>query len=98
LIAFGSPRQLGVSTLTQGDSTSFCLTNRFISYPSATHARNGVAQEWLRREGRRVDAREQLRLAHERYTRDGHGGFREGARRELVATGDYYLRAQIAHR
>ncbi len=31
--------------------------------------------------------------------RDGHGGFREGARRELVATGDYYyLRAQIAHR
>ncbi len=43
--------------------------------------------EWLRREGRRVQAREQLRLAHEQLTALGMEGFAERARRELVATG-----------
>jgi len=47
-----------------------------------------VYGEWLRREGRRVDAREQLRLAHERYTEMGMEAFAERARRELVATGE----------
>jgi len=43
--------------------------------------------EWLRREGRRVQAREQLRLAHEQLNALGMEGFAERARRELVATG-----------
>ena len=43
--------------------------------------------EWLRREGRRVDAREQLRLAHEQMTALGMEAFAERARRELLATG-----------
>ena len=43
--------------------------------------------EWLRREGRRVDAREQLRTAHEQLTALGMEAFAERARRELVATG-----------
>jgi DNA-binding CsgD family transcriptional regulator len=44
--------------------------------------------EWLRRENRRVDARAQLRTAHEQLTSIGMEGFAERARKELLATGD----------
>lgn len=43
--------------------------------------------EWLRRHGQRVDAREQLRDAHDLFVGLGADGFAERARRELVATG-----------
>jgi DNA-binding CsgD family transcriptional regulator len=44
--------------------------------------------EWLRRERRRTDARDQLRAAHEMFGRLGASGFGERARRELIATGE----------
>lgn len=44
--------------------------------------------EWLRREGRRVDAREQLRTAHDMLDAIGMEAFAERARRELLATGE----------
>jgi DNA-binding CsgD family transcriptional regulator len=47
-----------------------------------------VYGEWLRRENRRVDAREQLRPAHEMLSEMGMVGFAERARRELLATGE----------
>jgi DNA-binding CsgD family transcriptional regulator len=43
--------------------------------------------EWLRREGRRVDAREQLRRAYELFVAIGMEAFAERAHRELAATG-----------
>jgi DNA-binding CsgD family transcriptional regulator len=43
--------------------------------------------EWLRRQGRRVDARGQLRTAHDMLDAIGMEAFAERARRELIATG-----------
>jgi ATP/maltotriose-dependent transcriptional regulator MalT len=44
--------------------------------------------EWLRRQGGRVDAREQLRTAHEMLAAIGMEAFAQRARRELIATGE----------
>jgi DNA-binding CsgD family transcriptional regulator len=45
--------------------------------------------EWLRRENRRLDAREQLRIAHDQFTTIGMEAFTERARMELQATGEH---------
>jgi DNA-binding NarL/FixJ family response regulator len=44
--------------------------------------------EWLRRKRRRLDAREQLRAAHEFFSEAGIEAFAERARLELEATGE----------
>src|SRR5215218_9513061 len=44
--------------------------------------------EWLRRENRRVDARVQLRAAHDQFASIGMEGFADRARGELQVTGE----------
>jgi DNA-binding CsgD family transcriptional regulator len=64
-----------------------------IGHLTATSLRAELARshllygEWLRREGRRIDARAQLHTAHDMLTEMGMAGFAERARRELTATG-----------
>ncbi|GIF75853.1 helix-turn-helix transcriptional regulator [Asanoa siamensis] len=47
-----------------------------------------VYGEWLRRNNRRADARDQLRHAHDLFTHMGADAFAERARNELLATGE----------
>ena len=55
-----------------------------------------VHGEWLRREGRRVDARAQLHAAHDLFVTIGMEAFSERTRRELQATGEHVRKRQIA--
>jgi DNA-binding CsgD family transcriptional regulator/tetratricopeptide (TPR) repeat protein len=57
-----------------------------------------VYGEWLRRQGRRVDARAQLRTAHEMFTHMGMAAFAERARVDLVATGEKVRRRTVETR
>jgi DNA-binding CsgD family transcriptional regulator/tetratricopeptide (TPR) repeat protein len=54
-----------------------------------------VYGEWLRRERRRRDAREQLRTAHELFVSMGTEAFAERAARELLATGEHARKRSV---
>jgi DNA-binding NarL/FixJ family response regulator len=68
---------------------------------SSTRLRTELARahllygEWLRREGRRVDARKQLRIAYNMCVAIGMEAFAERARRELTATGESVRRRRV---
>ena len=72
-----------------------------IAHLGRTRARVDLARahllygEWLRRENRRVDAREQLHQAHRLLSAMGAEAFAERARRELLATGETVRRRTV---
>jgi DNA-binding CsgD family transcriptional regulator len=77
----------------EGDAAD-ALYRESIEHLVRTRVRGELARarllygEWLRREGRRVDAREQLRVAREQLLSMGADAFAERARHELLATGE----------
>jgi DNA-binding CsgD family transcriptional regulator len=79
--------------LSNGDAAEGCYRES-IQRLGGTRMRPELARahllygEWLRRERRRVDAREQLRIACGMLEAIGAMGFAERARRELRATGE----------
>jgi DNA-binding CsgD family transcriptional regulator len=54
--------------------------------------------EWLRRDRRRTDAREQLRLAHDHFDSMGAAAFAARAERELLSTGERARKRTVATR
>jgi DNA-binding CsgD family transcriptional regulator len=54
--------------------------------------------EWLRRQRRRLDARQQLRIAHTSFAEFGMEAFAERARVELEATGEHARKRSIETR
>jgi DNA-binding CsgD family transcriptional regulator len=79
--------------LSEGDDAEG-LYRESIAHLGRTRVRVELARghlvygEWLRRENRRIDAREQLRTAHEMFDSMGAEAFAGRARRELLATGE----------
>jgi DNA-binding CsgD family transcriptional regulator len=79
--------------LTRGDAAE-TLYREAIHHLHSTRLQLDLARahllygEWLRRERRRLDARKQLRRAHELFTEFGMDTFAERARVELQATGE----------
>ena len=54
--------------------------------------------EWLRRERKRLEAREHLRTAHELFTSMGVEAFGERSARELLATGEHARKRTVETR
>ena len=97
--ASGSDWALGIEArsraLRSAGETAETLYREAIEALGRTRLRVDVARahllygEWLRRQRRRLDAREQLRSAHELFTEFGMEAFAERTRLELNATGEH---------
>jgi DNA-binding CsgD family transcriptional regulator/tetratricopeptide (TPR) repeat protein len=84
-----------VRALLSEDEVAESLYRQSITHLGGTRMKLELARtqllygEWLRRERRRLDAREQLRTALEAFTGMGADAFAHRAERELLATGEH---------
>ena len=103
--AAGTPWALGVEArsralVSQGPAAESSYREA-IGHLEPTRLRLDLARthllygEWLRREGRRVDARTELRSAHEMFRDFGMEAFAERARVELEATGQHARKRSV---
>ncbi len=106
--ASGTDWALGVEArsralLTEGEAAE-ALYRQAIEALGRTRVRVELARahllygEWLRRERRGLDAREQLRTAHKLFTGFGMEAFAERARVELEATGEHARKRTVETR
>ncbi|MFI5960018.1 LuxR C-terminal-related transcriptional regulator [Cryptosporangium sp. NPDC051539] len=96
--ASGTPWALGLlaraAALLAGEDDAEQYYEESIDLFGRTSVRTELARsrlvygEWLRRRGRRADARDHLRTAHDLFADMGANGFAERARAELLATGE----------
>lgn len=96
--ATGTPLALGFLARSQallaGDAEAESLYQESIDQLGQSPTKPELARshllfgEWLRRQGRRRDARDQLRTAHDMFASMGLEAFAERARVELLATGE----------
>jgi len=103
--ASGTEWALGIEAargaLLRDDATAEDLFREAIDRLGRTRMRVELARahlrygEWLRRHGRRIDARAPLRTAEEALTAMGVEGFADRARRELLATGETVRRRTV---
>jgi len=97
--ASGTPWALGVEARSRAllaeDDAAEPLYREAIERLERTRLRFDLARghlvygEWLRREGRRIEARNELRAAYESFTDFGMEAFAERSRIELEATGEH---------
>jgi DNA-binding CsgD family transcriptional regulator len=97
--ASGTEWALGLAArshaLTVGDEGADDLYVEAIDHLTHTRVAVDLARahllygEWLRRQNRRVDAREQLRISYDMFTDFGMEAFAERTRIELLATGEH---------
>jgi len=103
--ASGTSWALGVEArsraLVSDDDVAETLYTEAIEHLQPTRLRVDLARarllygEWLRRRRRRVDAREELRSAHDMFSEFGMEAFAERARVELEATGERARRRTV---
>ncbi len=106
--ASGTDWGLGVEACSRAllseDESAEALYREAIERLRRTRVRIALARahllygEWLRRERRRLDAREQLRTAHTLFTEFGMEAFAERARVELEATGEHARKRTVETR